>query len=158
MFNSKRAENTSIALRRREIASAILAILFIFIPFSPESSDTAAYLLALEDASAASLPGESMKFEPEVAPCPYAEEVKKLEEHTAQFKRALELGCEYEVDGSIEFEDPIEYMDDGTPVMGILNPVYGLTDVQMLEQGIISQATYDEGREAVAAADNEVPN
>ncbi len=99
-----------------------------------------------------------MKFEPEVAPCPYAEEVKKLEEHTAQFKRALELGCEYEVDGSIEFEDPIEYMDDGTPVMGILNPVYGLTDVQMLEQGIISQATYDEGREAVAAADNEVPN
>lgn len=99
-----------------------------------------------------------MTFEPEVEPCPYAEEVKELETNTAQFSKALELGCEHDVDGSIEFEDPIEYMDDGTPVTGIINPLYALTDVEMLDQGIISQTTFAEGREAAAAARHEVPN
>ena len=119
---------------------------------------TTLHALSPGDSSATALPEESMTFEPEVEPCPYAEEVKELETNTAQFSRALELGCEHDVDGSIEFEDPIEYMDDGTPVMGIINPLYALTDVEMLDQGIISQTTFEEGREAAAAARHEVPN
>lgn len=79
-----------------------------------------------------------------------ADLVKELSEAdpSSRYEIAIEDGKTPEYDGTIELSEPYEYLADGSPVYGMIDPDYSLSNEEMLEQGFISQEEYDQARAA----------
>ena len=61
-----------------------------------------------------------------------------------QYETAIEEGKFPEYDGTIEFSEPYDYLPDGSPVYGMIDPEYSLTNDEMLQQGLITQKEFNQ--------------
>ncbi|MBE1513720.1 hypothetical protein [Nesterenkonia halotolerans] len=107
---------------------------------SPEAEDSTASLPA-ELASPPEGADETLPREPTNPPappadCPYYEEVAEVPDDE-QFDLAVELGCEYDIYGEIQFEGPIRILDDDAVMVGLIDPDRAMTEEEMEEAGYL---------------------
>lgn len=107
---------------------------------SEESEEAAEELASVEGDVLDDRPGPpGPKIDtPYVEPCPYHEEVSQEDDVQAMTERALELGCEPDIHGGIEFEEPLEEYEDGGGLYGLISTGHALSVQQMCDQGYIS--------------------